>query len=439
MRKLVVLVLLVPALALAIYDVKFDTLGNWRCSFSNYGPWGFDPTGQPGGFWRDTAYVFGAGFWFGAIAEPDTLVTVGYDPNTGASELVPMLTANWRQGWRNPADRIYSYPGDWPPPSARFPMAPDTALAPHELWAGCCDSDARYHTPPGRPIGIDLCLTVFAFDDSLSLDVFYLLYEMYNPQSETLHGLYAGMVTDADVGNPADDRTGLILNRWFQVRGDTFTVRSTGFCWSQDNVPSGAVATRLLKGPHSDSLAAFKLFHMPNDPRTDGDKYMALAGYDWPMGQYDPFDSIDPGPDDKRYLLSAGPFDIAPQAAETLLFAVFGTPFDTTDTNELALRAEWARKRWNLLPGVEEQPPTARNVQPIATIVRGVLLFEARGERREARAELLDISGRRVLDLLPGANDVSRVPPGVYFVRIEPSAVSREPSAVAVHKVVVQR
>ena len=92
MRKFAVLVLLLPALALAIYDVKLDTLGNWKCYFSNYGPWGTDFAGQPGGFWHDTAYVFGAGFWCGAIVAPDTLVTVGYNPNSGASELVPMLT-----------------------------------------------------------------------------------------------------------------------------------------------------------------------------------------------------------------------------------------------------------------------------------------------------------------------------------------------------------
>jgi hypothetical protein len=50
---------------------------------------------------------------------------------------------------------------------------------------------------------------------------------------------------------------------------------------------------------------------------------------------------------------------------------------------------------------------------------------------------LLDIGGRKVLDLLPGPNDVRYLPAGVYFVRSEPSAVSREPSAVT--KVVVQR
>jgi hypothetical protein len=30
---------------------------------------------------------------------------------------------------------------------------------------------------------------------------------------------------------------------------------------------------------------------------------------------------------------------------------------------------------------------------------------------------LLDASGRRILALHPGPNDVSRLPPGVYFIR----------------------
>jgi len=54
-----------------------------------------------------------------------------------------------------------------------------------------------------------------------------------------------------------------------------------------------------------------------------------------------------------------------------------------------------------------------------------------------SRAALLDISGRNVLDLAPGANDVNRLAPGVYFVRLWPSAVSRQPLAVT--KVVVTR
>ena len=51
----------------------------------------------------------------------------------------------------------------------------------------------------------------------------------------------------------------------------------------------------------------------------------------------------------------------------------------------------------------------------------------------QSEIALLDLTGRKVLDLKPGANDVSRLSPGVYFVR----AVSREPSAVSCQKVVI--
>ena len=79
----------------------------------------------------------------------------------------------------------------------------------------------------------------------------------------------------------------------------------------------------------------------------------------------------------------------------------------------------------------------------MATIVRGVLRVScrsdipvARNRGWEASPTLLDAQGRKVLALHPGPNDVSRLSPGVYFVR-ELSAVSHEPSAVT--KVLIQK
>jgi hypothetical protein len=98
--------------------------------------------------------------------------------------------------------------------------------------------------------------------------------------------------------------------------------------------------------------------------------------------------------------------------------------------------------------GVEESPkPQAPSRKLAATVVRGVLHLEV-GSRQQTvdRAapsdggrcgQLLDAVGRKVLDLKPGANDVSMLAPGVYFVREGPSAVGGQPSAV--HKVVVTR
>jgi YVTN family beta-propeller protein len=79
-----------------------------------------------------------------------------------------------------------------------------------------------------------------------------------------------------------------------------------------------------------------------------------------------------------------------------------------------------------------------RRVNPGPTIVRGYLLLpEAVSDKRSAAsAMLLDITGRCVMDLAPGENDVSRVAPGVYFV-FRASGVERE--ATNIRKVVIQR
>jgi len=53
-----------------------------------------------------------------------------------------------------------------------------------------------------------------------------------------------------------------------------------------------------------------------------------------------------------------------------------------------------------------------------ATLVHGVLMLGAADRRRQAvdRAELLDVTGRKVMNLRPGANDVRVLAPGVFFV-----------------------
>jgi hypothetical protein len=83
-------------------------------------------------------------------------------------------------------------------------------------------------------------------------------------------------------------------------------------------------------------------------------------------------------------------------------------------------------------PGVEETPSTkvrASNVLP--AVVRGSLFLPgANGEGRKATGVLLDATGRKVVDLRAGANDVSGLAPGVYFLR-EYSVVSSQHSGAA--------
>jgi hypothetical protein len=295
---------------------------------------------------------------------------------------------------------------------------------------------------------------VYGFADSLAQDFFFLKYELANCSGDSIRQAYFGMMLDPDIGAGNDDMTGLILDHLFHVGPDTIRVKNTGFAYDVNNVEDsgsvwesgtpGAVAVMLLSTPESLGLTAFKKLTIDIDPLTDAAQYLTLAGYDYRTGVYSPYDSVDQSPADKRALLATGPFDLAPDSTVTFWYAVIGSPYGDSgqgpngrDTSELALRAERARKRWDRLLGVEEQPPTPHNSQPTATIVRGVMLLgDCPQMGTVPKAALLDIAGRTVLDLQPGANDVSRVPPGVYFVR-ERSAVDGERSAV--HKVILTR
>ncbi|MBN2465580.1 hypothetical protein JXD38_08170, partial [candidate division WOR-3 bacterium] len=110
---------------------------------------------------------------------------------------------------------------------------------------------------------------------------------------------------------------------------------------------------------------------------------------------------------------------------------------DAVPLAETSSTYRWCLFEWNLLgdaampvwipagAGVSETPSAevrTANVGP--TVVRGVLFLSSLGTRSElpernsvmSRAALLDICGRKAMDLAPGANDVSLLPPGVYYV-----------------------
>jgi hypothetical protein len=87
-----------------------------------------------------------------------------------------------------------------------------------------------------------------------------------------------------------------------------------------------------------------------------------------------------------------------------------------------------------LLPFAGVSEPQAGRTRPECstfTVVRGALFVPAaRSERREARSELLDAAGRKVLELRPGTNDVSRLVTGVYFATRGGQVIAR---TVVVH------
>jgi hypothetical protein len=71
----------------------------------------------------------------------------------------------------------------------------------------------------------------------------------------------------------------------------------------------------------------------------------------------------------------------------------------------------------------EESDPAAFDSPLRSTVARGVLFLS--NQPSKARTVLLDMTGRHVGDLHSGANSVSGLAPGVYFVRQEPHAVTK--------------
>jgi hypothetical protein len=79
--------------------------------------------------------------------------------------------------------------------------------------------------------------------------------------------------------------------------------------------------------------------------------------------------------------------------------------------------ADRAQLKWNSPwdAGVEERPTPGASGHVQATVVRGVLSLPGYLDPSVASC-LLDVSGRRVMSLQPGPNDVRRLGRGVYYI-----------------------
>ncbi len=399
------------------FQIKRHNINQVEMCISNFGKFGQDETGNNAGCWwpigTDHNYIYGAGIWFGTIDSltGDTLVTTGYNPSGGQAECVPGLKD---MPINHPNAIIYMYPANWPAPQDTFPMAPQDAVSHQDSW--CCfnDCDSNYHMPGDtRPIEIEIYQTVYAWDISEIEDVIFFTYDVKNVSGHNLQNCYIGVCADCDIGDDNDDECLPIIDRIYIIDGDTIIVDDVAYQWSYPT-PSwpetGAICFDLLQTPFDLEWGADKdndgipdqyerdsVYYWNNVPpemwdvdsdgvpdwrdasenpqfgmtafrrivfdivRHDPERYLDLAGYNLYTGQYEPYDTSGTAPDDQRFVMASGPFELASDSTVTVIFAVlfanWENIYQTPDTALVPVN-KWAQlyydKFWFLSPGIKE-------------------------------------------------------------------------------------
>lgn len=387
MKKYLILIVMVACLSAMTetanptraFQIMRHNINQVEMCISNFGKFGQDETGNNAGCWwpigtTDT-YIFGAGLWFGTIDSltGDTLVSIGYFPYTGASEFAPGLAG---MSPNDPEAIIWMYgTANWPPNPATFPMAPTSHLSHQDSW--CCynETDITYHVAGDtRPIGLEAYQTVYVWNEPAIEDVVWFIIDVKNVAGTRLKDCFISVTADCDVGTiSTNDLCAGIVWKGYVIGSDTIDIDCVGYQWQTDAVPSGTIGFDLLQTPFDlvegedkdgdgipdqyerDSayyvnvlppsmwdvdgdgvpdwrdasenpqygMTALKQFTLNVEPQFDAARYMTLAGYDFQTGIYEPFDTVATVPDDQRFLMSSGPFDLDPDSMVTIVFAVF--------------------------------------------------------------------------------------------------------------------
>ncbi|HID32914.1 MAG TPA: hypothetical protein EYP24_06010, partial [bacterium (Candidatus Stahlbacteria)] len=247
-----------------IKPIKINDLWMWN---SNFGEFGQQEGDNPGGEWPGGSghmYNFGSGIWVGCLIERegrvDTLVSMGYNPNSGRGEMVPGLIEMGSAAQTDPEVVVYEYPGLWPPPESKFPMAPQENFSLADQWMCFNDGDPAFHDPNDtEPIGLEFYLSVYGWNYESNKDIVFYRWVIKNVSGESLKNVQLGICVDPDVGYHADDIVRLFLDTVFtEVQNNEtiyYHVDNVGFCYDFDGDEGwdsvGCIAYDYLQSPYA--------------------------------------------------------------------------------------------------------------------------------------------------------------------------------------------
>ncbi len=376
-----------------MFDLRYHDVGQLYLPITNFGIHGHEvSTGSAGGIWpkgSGQAYIFGAGIWIGAIKNGKKLVSVGYNPNSGQSELVPgfELDPTHNYNFNNSGVRVLlstDYPDrflaegmpEWPfgyyhPDPDGNPDTNDAdtvatwaqagegykpvTVSVQDSYAWFSDVDQTYKFDASADIlGVHVIQTGYAWNYFFNQDFVFLSYDIINASNDELKDMYLAVTCDPDIGDAADDMVGFDESRNMAYVYDNDGKESG---WS---TPPGYLGYVFLESPIDPKtgqqlgLTAFRIFTIDVDPGTDVERYDVISA----NGTFD----VDTSPADKRFSMPTGPFTLKPGESARVVVGIICAK----DKKSLEISCDLAQQMYDL-GWVSPAPPS----EPKLTLIPG--------------------------------------------------------------------
>ena len=438
----------------AIDNTSYTGVNNLQMLVSNVGSFAYDPAarfGSEAGLYfprgTDKTVVFAGGLWVGALVNgaprvsvaeytqefrPGTVVDGVYSPDRGSFHVYKI-----RRGDDAESNADYaSWPFDDGAPALQAADGSDSLdadgnripklLGDEALWCVYHDMDRGAHTNQAGstdPLGLEVQQYVFAFSRTGALgNAIYLKFLIINKGQNQLEDTYVSLWCDPDVGDAYDDLVGcdttLSLGYAYNEGPDPIYgdgAPAVGYDFLQGPiVPSPGDQARFLgrtiDGYRNLPMMSFNKYTAGTDPTSSQETYNYMRGLT-PGGDsvVDPFGEttryqvagdpvtgdgwIDVAGNDRRYMMSTGPFSMAPGDTQEVVMAVLvGQGADhLSSISSLRHVSEQVQSVFDLNFNIPFPPPQPQVwVQPLPNRIELLWDHAAEGDVQES-----DVLGQR--------------------------------------------
>lgn len=312
--------------------------------------------------------IYSAGLWLGAKVNNSVRIAMA----EYSSEFVPGPMKNGTYQNDKAAFKVYKVKRgdtdetnpdyrDWPADQGApvDSLGNPAILGDQFLWSVCNDANPTQHTNNSAstlPLGVEVQQSTFAYARGGALgNTIFMKFKFINRGGNTLDSAYVSLWADPDLGDAGDDLVGcdtaLSLGYCYNSGADQIygaAPPAVGFDFFQGPIVPGEPDDSAFafgvwnKGKKKLGMTAFSKYINGEDPQAASEVYLFMKGYRKLSGQMVP--AVDPNgdtttfvfagdpqtqegwldilPNDRRFMMTSGPFTMAPGDSQEVVAAV---------------------------------------------------------------------------------------------------------------------